>query len=62
MGDLGIALDSGLFSWRYAPKLSFEGLCKMSFAACGGKIFFGCRRLFPDFAKQNQEKDVCIQI
>jgi len=43
-------------------KLYIEGLCKKVFAACGGKIFFGWRHLFPDFAKQNQEKDVSIQI
>jgi hypothetical protein len=35
---------------------------KPVFAACGGEIFFGCRHLFPDFASQNQEKDVYIQI
>jgi hypothetical protein len=33
----------------------------MLLAACGGEIFFGWRHLFPDFAKQNQEKDVSIQ-
>jgi hypothetical protein len=38
------------------------GLCKKVFAACGGEIFFGWRHLFPDFASQNQEKDVSIQI
>jgi len=37
-------------------------LCKKYFAAYGGKIFFGWRHLFPDFASQNQEKDVSIQI
>jgi len=37
------------------------GLCKKVFAACGGEIFFGWRHLFPDFALQNQEKDVSIQ-
>jgi len=43
-------------------KLFFEGLCKKVFAACGGEIFFGWRHVFPDFAKQNQEKHVSIQI
>jgi hypothetical protein len=38
------------------------GLCKKVFGACGGKIFFGWRHLFPGFSKQNQEKDVSIQI
>jgi hypothetical protein len=38
------------------------GLCKKVFAACGGEMFFGWRHLFPDFASQNQEKDVSIQI
>jgi hypothetical protein len=38
------------------------GLCKKSFAACGGEIFFGWRHLLPDFASQNQVKDVSIQI
>ena len=28
----------------------------------GVVIFFGWRHLFPDFASQNQEKDVSIQI
>jgi len=38
------------------------GLCKKVFAACGGEILFLWRHLFPDFAKQNQEKDVSIKI
>jgi hypothetical protein len=48
-----------------AAEYSFETdvrLCKKVFAACGGEIFFGWRHLFPDFASQNQEKDVSIQI
>jgi hypothetical protein len=48
------------------PRLRREGfylgLCKKVFAACGGEIFFGWRHLFPDFASQNQGKDVSIQI
>ena len=43
-------------------KSPVEGLCKKVFAAFGGEIFFGWRHLFPDFASQNQEKDVSIQI
>jgi hypothetical protein len=51
------ALSTGFFVF-----LKTVGLCKKFFAAFGGKIFFGWRHLFPDFAKQNQEKDVSIQI
>jgi hypothetical protein len=35
---------------------------KQYFAACGGKILFGRRHLFSDFAKRNQKKDVSVQI
>ena len=44
-----------------AAKDFFGGLCKESFAACGGERFFGWRHLFHDFASQNREKDVSIQ-
>jgi hypothetical protein len=37
------------------------GLCKKSFHGASRQIKFGWRHLFPDFAKQNQEKDVSIQ-
>jgi hypothetical protein len=33
-----------------------KGLCKKVFAAFGGKIFFGWRLVFHDFAKRNHEK------
>jgi len=38
------------------------GLWKKVFAACGGRIFFGWRLVFHDFAKRNHEKQVSIQI
>jgi len=37
-------------------------LCKKVFAAFGGKIFFGWRLVFHDFASRNHEKQVSIQI
>jgi hypothetical protein len=37
------------------------GLCKKVFLGASRQIIFGWRHLFPDFAKQNQEKDVSIQ-
>jgi hypothetical protein len=37
------------------------GLCKKVFLGASRQIKFGWRHLFPDFAKQNQEKDVSIQ-
>jgi len=37
-------------------------LCKKVFAAFGGRIFFGWRLVFHDFAKRNHEKQVSIQI
>jgi len=38
------------------------GLCEKVFAAFGGRIFFRNRRVFHDFATQNHEKQVSIQI
>jgi hypothetical protein len=35
-------------------------LCKKVFLGASRQIKFGWRHLFPDFAKQNQEKDVSI--
>ena len=43
-------------------ELCFEGLCKKVFAAFGGRIFFGWRLVFHDFASRNHEKQVSIQI
>jgi len=37
-------------------------LCKKVFAAYGGRIFFGWRLVFHDFASRNHEKQVSIQI
>ena len=37
------------------------GLCKEVFLGASRQIKLGWRHLFPDFAKQNQEKDVSIQ-
>ena len=37
-------------------------LCKKVFAAFGGRIFFGWRLVFHDFASRNHEKQVSIQI
>jgi len=42
--------------------LFLEAISKVFLAACGGEIFFVWRHLFPDFASQNLEKDVSIQI
>ena len=38
------------------------GLCKKSYAAFGSRIFFGRRLVFHDFASQNHEKQVSVQI
>ena len=46
----------------FAAKDFIWGLCKKSFAACGGKIFFGWKHHFSDFALRNQKNDVSIQI
>jgi hypothetical protein len=37
------------------------GLCKKVFLGASRQIKFGWRDLFPDFASQNQEKDLSIQ-
>jgi hypothetical protein len=37
-------------------------LCKKVFTAFGGRIFFGWRLVFHDFAKRNHEKQVSIPI
>jgi hypothetical protein len=37
------------------------GLCKKVFYGASRRIKFGWRHLFPDFASQNQGKDVSIQ-
>ena len=45
-----------------SPRRIFLGLCKKVFAAFGGRIFFGWRLVFHDFASRNHEKQVSIQI
>jgi hypothetical protein len=42
-------------------KILFWDCVKRFFYGASHQIIFGCRHLFPDFAKQNQEKDVYIQ-
>jgi len=58
------------FGWGLCKKVFYgasrqimflEGLCKKVFYGASRQIIFGWRHLFPDFAKQNQEKDVSIQ-
>ena len=43
-------------------KVCFEGLCKKSFAAFCGRIFFCETHHFHDFAKRNRENDVSHKI
>ena len=48
------------FLRRFAPNYVLR-LSKKVFAAFGGRIFFGWRLVFHDFAKRNHEKQVSIQ-